>query len=117
MKTLRKGLIWTHRYLGIVLSAMFLMWFLTGIGMIWSRGMPRLTPDVRLARLSPIPLDEIKVTPQDAAVVAGAVDDPGRTTLLTVLDRPAYRFSRGYPQIVFADNGEGVPEFTVVAPV
>jgi hypothetical protein len=36
MKLLRKALIWTHRYLGIVVSALFLMWFLTGVGMIWT---------------------------------------------------------------------------------
>jgi hypothetical protein len=34
----RKVLILSHRYLGIVLSVMFVMWFVTGIGMICGPG-------------------------------------------------------------------------------
>ncbi|HEX5000315.1 MAG TPA: hypothetical protein VFY29_18985 [Terriglobia bacterium] len=45
--------------LGIPLSAFFLMWFLTGIGMIYSRGMPRLTPEVRLSRQTPLDLEKV----------------------------------------------------------
>ena len=40
MVTARKLLILIHRYLGTTLCLLFLMWFLTGIGMIYSRGMP-----------------------------------------------------------------------------
>ena len=111
MRRLRKALLWTHRYLGIVLSAFFLMWFLTGIGMIWARGMPRLTPEVRLARLGALDLSRVRLTAAEAANVAG-VAEPGRTTLVTVLDRPLYRFSeRGSPG-VFADTGELLLEVT-----
>jgi hypothetical protein len=99
----RKLLILSHRYLGIVLSLMFVMWFLTGIGMIYSRGMPRLTPQVRLSRLSPLDLSRVKLSPTEALERAG-LERPGRPTLLTVLDRPAYRF--GNAATVFADNGE-----------
>ena len=70
MIAFRKALILSHRYLGILLSLMFLMWFVTGIGMIYSRGMPRLTPQVRLSRLSPLELSNIKLTPVDAAARA-----------------------------------------------
>src|SRR5688572_11548071 len=106
MTWLKKTVVWAHRYLGILLSAMFLMWFLTGIGMIYSRGMPRLTPEVRLARLSPVDLDKVKLTPAEAAAVAEIDGAAGRTTMVTVLDRPAYRFSDFGTQTVFADTGE-----------
>jgi hypothetical protein len=109
VRRLRKVLIWTHRYLGIVLSAFFLMWFLTGIGMIYARGMPRLTPEVRLARLSPLDLSRVHIPAADAAHAAG-VPNTRRTTLLTVLDRPAYRFAGRESPTVFADNGEVMPE-------
>ena len=52
----RKSLILAHRYLGIALSLMFVMWFVTGIGMIYSRGMPRLTPQVRRRAFRPLDL-------------------------------------------------------------
>src|SRR5688572_9856683 len=94
MAWFRKALILSHRYLGIVLSVMFVMWFVTGIGMIYSRGMPRLTPQVRLSRLSPLDLAEVKLSPSEAATRAGLEEPAGQVTLLSVLDRPAYRFGR-----------------------
>ena len=104
----RKVLILSHRYLGIVLSAMFVMWFVTGIGMIYSRGMPRLTPQVRLSRLSPLDLARVKLTPSEAATRANLDEYGGQVTLLSILERPAYRFGRSLT--VFADNGESMSE-------
>jgi hypothetical protein len=104
MTWFRKSLILAHRYLGILLSAMFVMWFLTGIGMIYSRGMPRLTPQVRLSRLLPVDLSKVKLSPSEAAERAGWEGPGGRVTLVTVLDRPAYRF--GSSATVFADTGD-----------
>ena len=103
---LRKLLIYGHRYLGMALSLLFLMWFLTGIGMIYSRGMPRLTPETRLARMAPIDLDAVRFTPIEAVSKAGLIGPGGQTTLLTVLDRPAYRYDGRGTDIVFADTGE-----------
>jgi uncharacterized iron-regulated membrane protein len=104
----RKALILSHRYLGIGLSLMFVMWFVTGIGMIYSRGMPRLTPQVRLSRLSLLDLSAVKLTPSEAARSAGLDEPGGRVTLVSVLDRPAYRFERS--STVFADTGESMSE-------
>jgi len=104
MRWLRKSLILAHRYLGIVLSLMFVMWFITGIGMIYSRGMPRLTPQVRLSRLAPLNLTAVHLTASEAFERANLDRINGRVTLLTVNDRPAYRF--GNSGTVFADTGE-----------
>ena len=104
MVWLRKSLILAHRYLGIILSLMFVMWFITGIGMIYSRGMPRLTPQVRLSRLPPLNLSEVRLSPSQALEHANLDRPNGRVTLLTVNERPAYRF--GNSGTVFADNGE-----------
>ena len=102
---LRKLLIYGHRYLGMALSLLFLMWFLTGIGMIYSRGMPRLTPETRLARMAPIDLDAVRFTPIEAVSKAGLIGPGPQTTLLTVLGRPAYRYDGRGTDIV-ADTGE-----------
>src|SRR6185436_8382342 len=73
-------------------------------GMIYSRGMPRLTPQTRLSRLSPLDLSQIRLDPS-AAIAHANIDRPnGRVTLLTVNDRPAYRF--GNAVTIFADTGE-----------
>jgi uncharacterized iron-regulated membrane protein len=40
MQTFRRALILTHRYLGIPLSVLFVLWFVTGIAMIYVGGMP-----------------------------------------------------------------------------
>src|SRR4026209_346837 len=100
---LRKALILTHRYLGIILSLMFVMWFVTGIGMIYSRGMPRLSPQVRLSRLSPVDLSAVRLSPSEAVERSHLERPRGRATVLTVNDRPAYRFGA---ETVFADTGE-----------
>ena len=50
-KLLRKWLILSHRYAGIVLSLLVVMWFVTGITMMYAGGMPRLTPEMRLEKL------------------------------------------------------------------
>src|SRR4030095_3648262 len=104
MAWFRKSLILAHRYLGILLSLMFVMWFITGIGMIYSRGMPRLTPQVRLSHLSPLNLTEVRLGPAEALEKADLNRPNGRVTLLTVNERRAYRF--GNSGTVFADNGE-----------
>ena len=53
---LRKLLILSHRYLGIALSLLFVVWFGSGITMMYAGGMPRLSGDERLERLAPVDL-------------------------------------------------------------
>jgi hypothetical protein len=104
----RKWTILTHRYLGIAVCVLFVVWFASGIAIIYGRGMPRLTPESRLVRLPVLDVSSLRLTPEDAATRAGLAEPPGRALLVTTMDRPAYRFSAaGRPWItVFADNGE-----------
>src|SRR5215204_1759507 len=107
MKLLRKTLILTHRYLGIVFSALIVMWFATGITMMYVGGMPRLTPELRLERMAPVDVARVRLTPGEAAERAEFAEPPSRATLLSVMSRPAYRFAVGGDStIVFADTGE-----------
>jgi hypothetical protein len=105
MTWFRKTVILTHRYLGIALSLLFVVWFASGITMMYAGGMPRLIPDERLERLTPVDLRAVRLTPSEAAQKAEVESAP--STLLTVMDRPAYRVS-GFT--VFADNGEILEE-------
>lgn len=103
---MRKYLILTHRYLGIALGVIFVSWFASGIAMLYGRGMPRLTPDMRLERIAPIDASAVKLSASDALERA-ELDSSDRVTLLTVMGRPAYRFGGGdEATTVFADDGE-----------
>jgi hypothetical protein len=109
---MRRALILVHRYLGIPLSVLFVLWFVTGIAMIYVGGMPSLSAQARLERLPELDLDAVRFTPAEAA--AQAASGFGRATLATVLDRPAYRFASPYgTATVFADTGEPLEEIDV----
>jgi hypothetical protein len=110
MTSLRKWIILTHRYLGIALSLLFVVWFLSGIGMIYAGGMPTLTPELRLERLAALDFSRVRLSPSEAIDRAGIGRDPDRIVLLTVMDRPAYRLTVGGFVTVFADNGEVLEE-------
>ena len=99
----RKWLILIHRYLGIPLSALFVLWFASGIVMMYAGGMPRLTPQLRLERLPALDLTRVQLTPAEAAEHAYLHRMPDRASLLMVMDRPAYRFDGS---TVFADTGD-----------
>lgn len=106
MRFIRKSLILIHRYLGVVLSVPFLVWFVSGIAMIYVREMPTLTPEARIEHLPVLDPARIRLSPAEAAAKAELGSPPGQATLLTILGRPAYRFSSGEPVTVFADTGE-----------
>jgi hypothetical protein len=109
----RKWLILTHRYLGIILSLFFVMWFVSGIAMIYARGMPGLTPETRLGHLHELNLGAVRLTPSEAAAKAELGRPPARAVLLMVMNRPAYRFTStgaGGFVTVFADTGDPLPD-------
>src|SRR5262249_29785134 len=104
--SLRQSIIFVHRLLGVVLSSLFLVWFLSGIGLTyWA--FPSVRPADRLERAPALDAAAIRVSPADAAARAGASQwAPARLT--TFDGRPAYRFGggRGRQPIVYADTGE-----------
>ncbi len=112
MTMLRKWLILSHRYLGIALGLLIVVWFASGIVMIYAGGMPRLSAEVRLEHLPPLDLSRVTIGPADAANRTG-MDAADRITLATVLERPAYRFGGRGATTVFADTGEPLEEISL----
>ena len=102
----RRWLIWTHRYVGIPLSPLFVLWFVSGVVMMYTGGMPELTPEERLFLRSPVDLSRVRLTPAAAAEAGGVRPPPGEAKLLSVMGRPAYRFDG---VTVFADDGARLP--------
>jgi hypothetical protein len=121
MRAFRKFLILTHRYLGIAVCLLFVMWFVSGIAMIFARGMPGLTSDARLGHLPAVDFNKVKLSAAEAVEKALLDRPPNRATLLTLMDRPAFRFSVARSTVtVFADTGDlldevGQPEAMKIA--
>lgn len=96
-------LVYTHRWLGIIIGVLFVVWFVSGIVMMYAR-MPELDDAERLARLVAINPATIRVQP---AVVDGEIT---RLVINTLETRPVYRItSNGRTRSIFADTGVAVP--------
>jgi hypothetical protein len=107
---LKRALILTHRWLGIPLSLMIVVWFASGIAMIYLGGMPRIGPQARLDHLPAIEVSRIRLSPAQAAEKIGGEDAaPGAPVLSMVQGRPAYRFRDSDNAIVYADDGAIMP--------
>ena len=114
MGILRRILILTHRYLGIALSLLVVVWFASGIVMMYAGGMPRLLAGAAPRAAAAIDVVGVQLTPAEAAERAGLAEGPERASLLlTVMERPAYRFGGGRSATVFADNGEMLGDVSV----
>lgn len=100
----RKALIYTHRWAGIVLTIVFVTWFVSGVVFMYV-GMPTLPAEERLRRMESLDLSNLQITPAEAAERAG-LDSPSRVRIAMYRGRPVYRLRSGSDwQMVFADTG------------
>lgn len=102
-----------HRYIGIPVSVIVVMWFLSGIVMMYTRGMPALTESQSLQLASTIPVAQIALTPAEVMRRNDLALSPQTLTINTLQLRPVYRFPDGI--VIFADDGErfdGIDEQT-----
>jgi PepSY-associated transmembrane protein len=102
---IKRSLIFVHRWLGIALCGVFLLWFPSGIGMMyWS--FPDVSRDDRLERSPALDASKITLSPAEALKALG-VDEAGAIRLNTFDGRPVYRIGGfGGQSIVYADTGE-----------
>jgi hypothetical protein len=110
---LKRSLIFVHRWLGVALSVIFLLWFVSGIVMMyWTY--PAVTPSDRLERAPVLDATAITASAAQASAVLGRDAPPAQMTIGSFDGRPVYRFGdggrggggRGGPStLVFADTG------------
>jgi len=94
-----------HRYLGLVFCLIFVIWFASGLVMVYAR-MPEYGAAERLARLAPVDAASIRLTPAEALEKATLADAPARIRVSMLRSRPVYRFFvQGEWVTVFADDG------------
>lgn len=104
-------LIFAHRWVGVALCAILLIWFLSGIGMMyWT--FPAVSARDRLERAPALDPAAIVLSPHDAAARLGVEAQPAQIRLTTFDGRPVYRVTGGGGgrggggRIVYADTGE-----------
>jgi hypothetical protein len=104
--SLKRGLIFVHRWLGAATCLAFLLWFPSGIVMMyWD--FPSVTPADRLERSPALDAAQIRITVTEAFARLNPSFAPNDIRLRTRDGRPAYTFRDGHDEaIVYADNGE-----------
>lgn len=113
MRYILRFLIFLHRWVGIALCVVFLLWFPSGIGMMYW-GFPGISAEDRIDHSPRLDPAKIMLSPEEAAEKAGLQAIPGQVRLNSFDGRPVYRFgggggraARGGPgRIIYADTGE-----------
>jgi len=112
MRLITRVLIVVHRWLGVALAAVFLLWFPSGIVMMYWP-FPEVAAEDRLARAAALDPSAITITAADAVRRLALEQPPAQVRLNTYDGRPAYRFRSGREQhVVFADTGDADPRVT-----
>lgn len=101
---LRKFVILCHRWLGTVFCLLFLMWFLSGVVlMYWDY--PLVGERERLEREKPLDPQSVRVSPLQASAALGSSFTPDLVRMALLDGRPVYRFQIGGSQsMVYADD-------------
>jgi len=105
---LKRWLYLTHRWVGIASCLLFVLWFVSGLVMLYVP-FPSLSAEERLQGLPQIDWSQVHIGPE-AAIAAGGIDEPVREAVLEMRgDRPVWRISPwlGKPRVLWAD-GEGI---------
>jgi hypothetical protein len=103
---LKRSLIFLHRWLGVALCLLFLVWFPSGIGMMYWE-FPTVTPEMRLDRAASLRATDVRLSAADAWATLRETSAPHRARLCVFDGRPLYRFeTRTGEQAVYADTGE-----------
>lgn len=106
---------WVHKVLGLALSILFLMWFASGIVMIY-HGFPRANDKLLLAKQEALPSGGLPSLGQ----LEACLPDSSRMAGLSVemfLERPVFRLQgKRVPGVLYADSLEvaGVPDFPLI---
>ena len=111
---MKRIVIVVHRWLGVALAAVFLLWFVSGIVMMY-RTFPTITARDRLERAPTLRPERIQVSVQEAYAALEQEGLPDGVHLASLDGRPVYRFSWGSVGVppgggadgpmVYADDG------------
>src|SRR3954462_4924552 len=110
MRWLKRALIFVYRWLGVALCVLFLLWFPSGIVMMYWQ-FPEVSARDRLAHAPALDPSSIKLSPAEALAKLDVDEPPASARLATFDGRPIYRFRRdGVERDVYADTGDEKPD-------
>ncbi|NHC63138.1 PepSY domain-containing protein [Paenalcaligenes suwonensis] len=106
-------LYWLHRWSGVAVAIVMLLWFLSGIVMLFV-GYPKLYPWEHMARLEPLRQASCCVPLQTALAAVPSADGAiGSINVVTVGQQPHYHITKGGQRyVVDAQTGVLLPEAT-----
>jgi uncharacterized iron-regulated membrane protein len=90
----KRWLWFVHRWLGVAACLLFVLWFVSGLTMMYVR-FPHLDEAERVAHSAPIDWGRVRLDPQAAVDKAGAKAFPADLTLSMWGDEPVYRVVEG----------------------
>lgn len=98
-----------HRWLGLTLGPLVLLWFLSGLVMLFVP-YPSLTDSERFSQLQPLARAQMKITPTAAwQALQTSATAPEKIEMVMLLGRPQYVFtSGGLRHAVWADTAQAV---------
>jgi hypothetical protein len=103
---LRNALIFVHRWMGVSFCLLFLLWFASGMAMMyWDY--PSVSAADRLSKAPALNAAQIHLSPQEAYSQLKTSEPVSSLRLVTFDGRPAYRFQTGFAEsLVYADDGQ-----------
>ena len=103
---IKRTIIFVHRWLGVALCLIVVVWFASGIGMMYWE-YPDVGPEDLLERSSSLDASTVALSPDEAYARLEETVAPGQVRLGTFDGRPVYHFGVfGRQQLVYADTGE-----------
>ena len=101
---LRNAALFIHRWLGVCLCSLFLLWFVSGMAMMYC-DFPEVSATDRLRHEGTLNALQIRLSPQEAYAQLKIERPPGSVRLVRYDGRPAYRFRNGQTEsTVYADT-------------
>ncbi len=97
-KTGKRWLWFVHRWLGVAACLLFVLWFVSGLVMMYVR-FPHFVEAERVAHSPPIAWEQVKLGPQAALDRAGSKAFPADLILSMWGDEPVYRLVQGRKRI------------------
>lgn len=112
LDSLKRTLFFVHRWAGIVLGLLIVLWFFSGMVTMYV-GYPKLTPAERLARLPALTSENCCVSFETAWRSVAEASLPRSAVLTSIANRPVYKFERSHDLVaVDATTGRAVEHIT-----
>jgi hypothetical protein len=108
----KNAVIFFHRWMGVVFCSLFLLWFASGMFMMYC-DYPLVSEADRLNHSPELNPAAIRLSPQDAYAILQMDMPPAKARIEMFDGRPVYRFDNGFEEsLVYADDGQRLNDFT-----